>query len=60
MGIAKPCAENLNKKAMSCKALIKHQVHLLCSPPGLALPLVLGGYSLCPGCESCVMGSAPW
>lgn len=48
MGITKPCAENLNKKAMSCKVLIKHQVRLLCCPPGLALPPVLGGFSLLP------------
>lgn len=47
-GITKPWAENLNGKAMSCKALIQHQVHLLCSPPGLALPLVLGGFSRLP------------
>lgn len=35
-------------------------IHLLCSPPGLVLTLGLGGFSLCPGCEICVMGSALW
>lgn len=48
MGITEPRAEHLNKKAMSYKPLIKHQVHLLCCPPELALPLVLGGFSLLP------------